>query len=57
MRGHERSSRTRRFVYLVMPVKATPKMPQNQAAAWCTETDGQPLRSFFLRDNHNLILA
>ena len=30
---------------------------QNQAAAGCTGTDGQTLRSFFLRDNHHLLLA
>ena len=23
----------------------------------CTESDGQTLRSFFLRDNHHLLLA
>ena len=33
------------------------KKVKKQAAEWCTETDGQTLRSFFLRDNHHLLLA
>ena len=38
-------------------LKKQSKIVRNQAAAWCTETDGQTVRSFFLRDNHHLLLA
>ena len=30
---------------------------KSQDAAWCTETDGQKLRSFFLRNNHHQLFA
>ena len=45
---------------LVAGVRATlnpppKKMAKKQVEAWCTETDGQTLRSFVLRDNHLIL--
>ena len=37
---------------VVQPWEKKKKKVQNPVAAWRTETDGQPLRSYVLRDNH-----
>ena len=45
------------FFLLCSPGKKKKKKIKSQVAVWCTETDGQPLRSYFLRDNRHALLA
>ena len=42
---------------LCNPTKTKMKMIENKVAAWRTESDGKPLTSYFLRDDHHALLA